>query len=239
MSRKMNKKIFFLVAISLIVVVFLAWFAFAVQLKNIKTVSDDIQKAQLDASVRQERKQKILELGKKLGNIESDQMGMSAMFVDKNDAVPFLEDLESIATTTGNEIAINVVDLAKLKPLLDKAVPSQEESDEESEKTSQNQAKAPSKPKTKAPKEDYSNQLGFTVVLSGEYDSLVDFFTKLENMPYFVRVYNFQIASDAKKIKIPENEIPQAQNQSGAGQEEKNKTIKSILTIGVYANGSK
>jgi hypothetical protein len=240
MMKKISKKMLSLMAIAAIFSGFLIWFAFVYQLKEVKKASDDIQKAQLDASVQQERKQKILELGKELGNVELEQEAMGAMLIDKNDAVPFFKKLEDIAAETNNRIVISVVDFAKMKPLLAKAaVPVQEDDDEDVVKDAPKKAKESASSSADKEKNDYSGQIGFSILVSGRYNSLVDFLTKLENIPYFIKIYNLQIASDERKIMSSAIGSDQSTAPGSTTQEEDSNTIKSVLTIGVYTNESK
>ena len=230
MIKKFDKKICLLALAALAVAGFLIWLAFCWQLEKIRNISDDIQKKQLDSQVQQERRQGILALGKELGDVEKNQREMGVMLADKEDAVPFLEALEALATETGNSIKISVFDLSKMKsPTVKK--PAAAESDAESTKDIQKEAQAQKKADPKSAKQDFSDQMGFSVELTGEYRSLVDFLTKLENVPYFVRVYNFQIKKST----------PQSQTQAGQSPppNAENKNIQTILTIGVYTNGAK
>ena len=163
---------------------------------------------------------------------------MGAMLVDKNNAVPFLKMLENIAVETGNEIKISVTDLSKMKSQAVQ-VPVVQESDASSAKDIQQEDQAQKAAQAKNNKPDFSNQLGFSIELTGRYGSLVDFFTKLENLPYFAQVYNFQIApvvvhqTGSGSVQNP------VSNDQSAGTEGENKNIKSTLTIGVYTNAAK
>ena len=237
MPNKTNNKIYLLAAATMLFAGALIWLAIFVQLGKIKELSDNIQKEQLDSLVRQERTQKVLEMGKELGDVEKNKNDMSAMLVDKNNAVPFLKTLENIAAATGNEIKISVTDLSKMKSQTAKQ-PVVQESDPTSTKDLQKEDQAQKTAQPKVSKPDFSNQLGFSIELTGSYGSLVDFFTKLENLSYFAQVYNFQI------VPVVRRQTPQtagggvAQSQP-AGTKEDNTSIKSTLTIGVYTNGTK
>ena len=233
MKNTFDKKIFLIAAVAIFLAAGLIWLAFFWQFGKIKELSDDIQKEQLDYLVKQERSQKILELGKELEGIETREKEMKAMLVDKENAVPSLKLLEDIAIGTGNSIKISVADLAKISALASKK-PVVQASDDESTKDLQkeSQSQKTTKPKDKAP--DFSNQLGFSIELAGEYGSFVDFLTKLENLPYFVRVYSFQVipivksqAAQAADASVDQLNAVNAENQN----------IKSTIIIGVYING--
>jgi hypothetical protein len=242
MSKKIDKKICFLAAIAVLFAGSLVWLAFFLQFGEIRQASENIQKEQLDSLVRRQRSQRILEMGKELGDVEKNKDDMSAMLVDKDNAVPFLKTLEAIATATGNGIKINVADLSKMKAQAPKK-PTVQESDAESAKDLQkeDQAQKSAKAKNKAP--DFSNQLGFSIELIGNYGSLVDFFTKLENMSYFPQIYNFKIVPNSKQqaAQTAGSGVVQTSNAPSqpAGTEEKDKSIKSIITIGVHTNAAK
>jgi hypothetical protein len=239
MKRKIDKKIIILIAAAALLEAGLIWLSFFLQLYKIREVSDNIQKEQLDSLVRQERSQKILEMGKELGDVEKNKNDMSAMLVNKDDAVPFLKTLEAIAAATGNEIKINVTDLSKMKSQAVQA-PVAQESDALSAKDIQKEDQKQKTAQSKNNKPNFSNQLGFSIELIGRYGSLVDFFTKLENVPYFVQIYNFQIAPVAKNQTTQTAEsgtapTPGAPSQPAGG----DKNIKSTITIGVFTNGTK
>lgn len=233
MKRIFDKKICFIVAAVALLAAGLIWLAFWWQFGEIKKLSDDIQKEQLDYSVKQERSQKVLELGKELEGIETREKEMKAMLVDKENAVPFLELLEDTAGETGNSIKISVSDLTKIKSQTAKK-PAVAESDAESAKDLQKETQAQKAAKSKEKAPDFSNQLGFSVELTGGYGAFLDFLTKLENFPYFVRAYSFQV-NPAPKI--------QAAQASGASADQSNSTnagnqnTKSTIIIGVYTNG--
>jgi len=232
MLKNFDKKIFFVIIASVFLAGGLIWLAFFWQFGKIKTISDDIQKEQLDSFVREERSQKILELGKELGDVEVQKKEMEAMLLEKENAVPFLKILEEIATETNNAIKISVTDLSKItsqsakKPVVP---PSDTESKSDLQKESQ--AQKSDQPKNAPP--DFSNQLGFSVELTGEYGPFLDFLTKLENLPYFVRIYNFQIAP------APKTPTASASENQSAGAVGGNKNIQSTMIIGVYTNGKK
>ena len=239
MPKKIDKKICLLAAVAVLFAGVLIWLAFFLQLGKIREMSDNIQKEQLDSLVRQERSQKILEMGKELGDVEKNKNDMSAMLVDKNNAVPFLKMLENIAVETGNEIKINVTDLSKMKSQAAQ-VPVSQESDASSAKDIQQEDQAQKAAQAKNSKPSFSNQLGFSIELTGRYGSLVDFFTKLENLPYFAQVYNFQIAPVTQKqtTQAADSAAASVPGVQSTGTEE-NKNLKSTITIGVYTNGTK
>ena len=233
MKRKIDKKIFLLVAGAALLAGGLIWLALVQQFGKIREVSDNIQKEQLDSMVQEQRSQRILEMGKELGDVGKNQQEMKALLVEKENAVPFLKTLETIAGATGNSIKISVSDLTKMKTQAPKKTVVQE-SDNQTTKDIQkeDQAQKTNQAKTSAP--DFSNQLGFSIELTGEYGSMVDFLTKLQNLPYLVKVYNFQIAPLVAKGQT----APVSENQP-ADENGQSQSLKSTLIIGVYTNGAK
>lgn len=218
--------------IAIIAAAGLSWLAFFWQFGKIKTTSDMIQEQQLSSQVDQERRQKILELGKELVDIENNTNEMKNMLVDKNNAVPFLEALENISSSTGNSIVISVVDLSKaVAQNTKKPVASEDDSDADS-----NSKTSPAKKATaKSAKPDYSNQLGFSLSINGTFPSLINFLNKIENIPYFIQVYDFKIAP------ISKNQSAKTEN-SDSSQDDQNKlenSLNTMITIGVYSNGTK
>jgi hypothetical protein len=241
MPSKVDKKLWLLIAISVLLMGFFIWLAFGWQLENIKSNSDKIQEEQLSSEVSQERKQKIMELGKELEDIESNANQMNAMLINKNNAVPFLKVLEKIAGDTNNSIKISVVDISKVVSQTVKK-PVVQESDSDSAKTAQEDSQTQSKSPAQTVKQDFSNQLGFSLEVEGSFTSAVDFFTKLENIPYFFQIYNFKILpSESQLSQTAGGGVTQNTNLAGQSSQniENEKKIKSVITIGVYTNGTK
>ncbi len=233
MKRIFDKKICFIVVAVVLLATGLIWLAFCWQFGKIEELSDNIQKEQLDSLVKQGRSQKILELGKELEGIETREKEMKAMLVDKENAVPFLELLEDTAIGTGNSIKISVSDLAKMKSQTAKK-PAVAESDAESAKDLQKETQAQKSAKSKEKAPDFSNQLGFSIELSGGYGAFLDFLTKLENFPYFVRVYSFQMNPAPKSQAAQAASVSADQPNSTSAE---NQNTKSTIIIGVYTNG--
>jgi len=236
MKNSFNRKIFLAVAVILAVAGGLVWAAFFWQFERLKAISENIQKEQLDSQVRAERNQKVIELGKELGDVELRSKEMEAMLVDKENAVPFLKFIEDIANQTGNSVKISVVDLAKIKTAQKKPAVVQE-TEPESKKDLQKEEQAQKSAPAKEQKPDFSGQLGFSVELTGECRSVLDFFAKFENMPYFARVFSFKLSPAAKTQSVP---------AAGSGAEngkpaipEGNKKITANIVITAYTNEAK
>jgi hypothetical protein len=242
MPKKIDKKIFPLASFAVLFAGVLIWLAFFLQFAGIREMSGNIQKEQLDSLVRQQRSQKILEIGKELGDVEKNEQDMSAMLVDKDNAVPFLEMLEQISATTNNAIKINVADLSKMKLMAVKK-PVVQESDAESTADIQKEDQAQKTTQAKNTPPDFSNQLGFSIELTGDYNSLIDFFTKLENIPFFAQVYNFKVLPDVKsktnQTAVGETAPVSSVGNQPVGTEEELNGLKTIITIGVYTNATK
>ena len=233
MLKKMDKKICLLAVVAALLAGILIWLAFFFQLGKVRETADNIQKEQLDSLVRDERSQKILEMKKELGDVETSQKEMNALLVDKENAVPFLKLMEDTAIGTGNSIKISVVDLAKIKSQSSKK-PVVQEADPESTKDIQKQDQAQKTEQAKNTAPDFSNQLGFSIELTGEYGSFIDFLTKIENFPYLVQVYSFQTAPMTKSQAAQVTSPPADQSNS---ENVENKDTKSTIIIGVYTNG--
>jgi len=231
MLKILDKKIFLLLLAVLALSGFLIWLAFFWQMGKIKKISDDIQKEQLDYLVRQERKQKIIELGKELEDIAVREKEIKTMFIDKENAVPLLKLVEDSAYNTGNQIKIDVADLSKIAAQVAKKTPTHDENeDEDLKKSVSKDSQAKKKSSSQSSKPDFSNQLGFSIEIVGDFRSFVDFLTKFENMSYFVKVYNFNIIPVAK-----DQAVKQPENQS----DEENKNLKATLVVGAYTDGTK
>lgn len=229
MKIKFNKNFILSAAAIASIVLGLIWLAWFWQFRKIKETVDNIQKEQLDSLVREERSQRISKLEKELGNVEASARQMNSALIAKEDAVSFLKDLENIARETQNSIKISVSDLTKLKPAQKKTAPAASSDDDEDTKGAK---PAQQKMAKIEPTEDFSGMLGFSLEVTGKYNSFIDFLTKIENMPYFVRVYNLEI--------IPADEKPASIGmlvETGEGQSEEENNISAKMIIMVYTNG--
>lgn len=235
MLKKIDKKICLAVGTAVFLAGGLIWLAVFWQLGKIREMSDNIQKEQLDSLVREERSRKILEAGKEFESVGENQERMGKMFVDRDDAVPFLRTIENIAALTGNGIKISVIDLNKMKSQSAKKTV-KAEPDDESEANQKKENQAQKGTNSQGGKQDFSNQLGFLIELTGRYGSFVDFLTKLENAPYLVKVYKLQITPVVKTSPASAGGTGEAMVSPAGGD---GRDVNAILTIGAYTNGGK
>jgi Tfp pilus assembly protein PilO len=203
MTKRTDKKIIITVSITVLVVAFFAWFSFFYETNQVKEIAETIQKKKLESIVEQEKRDKIALLKKELVDMESYKDEMEKMLIRKDDAVPLLRSLEQIASDTSTMIKIEAADLNKLKKSQQKNAASDEE-DTGKALTRDEQIKADLEAE-KANQEGsgkFKNSLGFTVELTGTFPAAVDYFDKMENLPYFITVYSMDISNSEKTKQV-------------------------------------
>ncbi len=244
MARKTDKKIIITVAIVLLSVAALGWFSFFHETKQIEGTAEAIQKKKLESLVLQEKRDKIFKLKKDLKDIEGYKSEMDKMLIGKDDAVMFLRSIEGIASDTSNTIKIESADLSKLKIGNQKNAPSSSDEDTASTQTKDAQVAA-DQAAEKAKQEQASqlkNKIGFTIELAGAYPTLVDFLDKMENLPYFISVYNMDLAAQNKMNQptATAGGVLPAENQTaGTEAPAENKNIKMTMLVIVDINDGK
>ncbi|MFA5871830.1 MAG: hypothetical protein WC858_03820 [Parcubacteria group bacterium] len=234
MNRFADKKILLIIIAIIVVLASLGWLTFFYQAKKIRDTAAGIQKEKLDWQVQKEKSQKISQLKKSLGDLETHKNDMEGFYADKNNALPLIKSLEAIAGETGNEITITVADLSKLASAQKKTVP--KDSDEDAATAKKDSAATKdSNTKSTASAQNFKNNLGFNLELSGTYPQLVNFLIKMENLPYFVRIYNYSV--DAFIKNKPSSSSNQSSNSGASGEIPEGKLVKSNILIMVYTNG--
>lgn len=200
MNRKTDKKIIITILFVLLFVATLGWFAFFYETKKVQNTADTIQKKKLESLVLQEKRDKIIKLKKDLKDIERYKNEMDKMLIKKEDAVIFLRSIEEIASSTSNSIAVEAVDLSKLK--IGQSKKTADSGDKEAAKGLTKEQQAAADLEAQKEKQSQSDQmkkkLGFTIELAGTYSSLVDFLDKMENLPYFISVYSMDLVNPSK-----------------------------------------
>lgn len=204
MPKKPDKKIIIAIAAVALSVAALGWFTFFYETKLIKEKAEIIQEKKLESLVLQEKKDKISQLKKEIEDIESNKSKMDKMLINKDDVVPFIRSLEEIADNTSNSIKIEAADLSKLKIGETKAAAKSDEEDAAIPKTKEEQVAASQAAEKK--KQDSAGNIkkniGFSIELTGTFPAAINFLDKMENLPYFILIYNMNLA-EANKSKPP------------------------------------
>ena len=245
MARKTDKKIIITVVIVLLSVAALGWFAFFYETKQIGDTAETIQKKKLESLVFQEKRDKIVKLKKDLKDIESYKNEMDKMLIGKDDAVIFLRSVEGIASDTSNSIKIESADLSKLKMNQSKSAGSSSSEEDAAKGLTKDQQIAADLAAEKE-KQKQSDQLkaklGFTIELEGTYPAIVDFLDKMENLPYFISVYNMDLTGP-DKLNQPTAAAGGAllaeSTALGQGAAAENKNIKMTTLVIVNTNDGK
>jgi Tfp pilus assembly protein PilO len=232
--KKINNKIIITVLLNFLAIVFLGWFAFFYETNKVKEIAETIQKKKLESIVAQEKRDKIAVLNKELVDMEGYKAEMEKMLIGKDDVLPFIRSLEGIAENTSNSIKIEVADLNKLQASQQKSASGDEE-DTGKALTRDEQIKADIEAE-KAKQEGsgkIKSSLGFTIELSGTFPAAVDFLDKMENLPYFVTVYNMDISSLTKEKKVAASGGVLASGSSNPEGEtsQENKNVKTTMLI--------
>ena len=244
MAMKTDKKIIAAVAIVSLSVAALGWFAFFYETKQIQNTADTIQKKKLESLVLQEKRDKIFKLKKDLKDIENYKSEMDKMLISKDDAVVFLRSVEGIATGASTSIKIESADLSKLKIGSQKNNPSSSGEETPTAQTKDQQVVADlAAEKAKQKQADQlKTKLGFTIELAGTYPTLVDFLDKMENLPYFINIYNMDL-TDPNKLNQPTAPVggvlPAGNPAANPGAPVENKNIKMTMLVIVNTNDGK
>ncbi len=223
-----KNRTYFLVVILLIVIFLLVFFFVKPALKELDNNAVLIQKKKLDIQVKNNKISKIPELKKKFYVVNANKEKLDVLFV-KDNIVNLVKELESMAEDTNNEISIKIP--------------------EEKNKNTQKNLK-------KKNNEEYDLMEGFTdddyfklqINLVGNYESLLRFIYKLNNMRYYAKIVSFNILVD--EISIKQNDAKNKKNVNpglfkqaivGSGDnnnfdniDEKQKILKTNLDVIFY-----
>jgi seryl-tRNA synthetase len=191
----MTKNNKFLVKYKIFIIIgtlFVIWacFVFFIIVPSVKLLKDDFDAVQmklLDAKVNDEKLSKINNLKEEFDRVNGEKDNLEVIF-SKNNIVELVKELELIAQETGNKINVSV--------------------DEENKALIEvGKEKAGANPKEneflkKLPTENY---LTIKIGLEGNYNSLIKFLNKLNNIKYYNSVVSFKIISE--KLAIEDKSI--------------------------------
>lgn len=238
-----NKKIIITSALLGVVILTLIWLAFFWEAKRVKDVSENYQKEKLNSFVIQEKKNKFAKLNKEIANLKENTDELSAMFLRKDQALPVLKGLEDVASRSSCKIVITPADISKIK-FASSTNQQKNTSSDENDTTVQKDQPASSDTGQKkidelAPLKNYP---AFSVQITGTYPNAVNFVSKMENLPYFVRPLIVDIVPAGKSKQVNTGSsgtlsigTSSTQNQQ-ADQSEENKNVMMTLIIVIYGN---
>lgn len=245
-----DKKILGITSAACVVILLLAWIVFFRQAKDIRRVSENYQKEKLNSFVLQEKRNKLSQLKKEISNLEEKNSELHAIYIKKEEVLPFLKILESIAADTNCTIAVNPVDISKIKfekaKKTEKPAPEKVEEKEAQEDEQEEDKTAGEKQSQPAEKKDDLAELkkhpAFTIDAIGSFPAIVAFLNKMENIPYFARVLILNAAAyDAKEKKqvgggsLATAGAGQAVSEQPVSPVIGEKNVKMTLTVVIYA----
>ncbi|EKE15943.1 MAG: hypothetical protein ACD_11C00072G0011 [uncultured bacterium] len=135
----------------------------------------------IDQKIKQKKVGELPEYKNKIEMINQNKAEMD-VFIDPEYALPLIELLEKMAEQTGNTIQIDVV----------------EESKSELEQNKKAAKKDEESIKDFIPGENF---LTMNIVLNGEFNNIMFFLKKLENMKYFSDIISIKIENMEEEIK--------------------------------------
>lgn len=169
----------------MIIILLLSWFGFVFFLvlpaKNL--LRDNfiaVEKKMLDIEVDREKINNLPELKSKSDLIDRDREVIEVIF-SKEKIVELVNDLELIAEKTGNKIDISVSEEEKI---LEVGGNNKKESDDDAFIKS-------------LPVENYFE---VNIILRGDYNSLMNFINKLNNLKYYNAIKSFDLKTEKEKI---------------------------------------
>lgn len=245
--KKINRKVILAISLVGVLVLGLIWIVFFLQVPRIKYLSEAIQKEKLNSFVRQEKGSKIFKLKKDISDIEEQKKEMEAVFLPKNEAVPFLRALEQAAGVSSCQIKVEAADLSKVKFSQQKTSAKTVDETDEEETTSKTTSNSGDKGQpSETAKADEIAKLkihpSFNIEVSGSFPSTMNFLEKMENLSYFVRVLTLDISEEKKNNQSGSSNVGTLSlgSQAGSsGPESPGKTVKMSLLVIIYSNEKK
>lgn len=174
----------------LVLIIAIVFFVVSPMFNKLNKDSDAVQKRILDISIEKEKISKLPELKRKFEIIEPRQNELNLLF-SNDKIVNLIQELEYMADKTNNDISINVDESGEKKKLISKKDVTKE-----------------SDSLTSFKKEDYFEM---EINLIGNYENLLSFIYKLNNMPYYNSLLSFNIVigeidiKNNEQVVIPKN----------------------------------
>lgn len=186
--KKNNKflikyKIYIIISILFVIWICFIFFIIRPSLKLLRDDFDAVQRKLLDVRVNDEKLGKISNLKEEYDKVDSERDNLNVIF-SKNNIVELVKELETIAQKTENTIAVSVDEENKALVEIGK--------DKAGTNSTEN------KFLKMLPSENY---LVIKIELTGNYNSLIKFVDKLNNIKYYNNIVSFKIISEKMEIK--------------------------------------
>jgi len=201
------------ISISVFLMVFvIAWiFVLVPMRRNIESNADEMQKKFIDGDIYAARVSKISDM-KKTQVILAENESNLRVFLNKNSEVDFIKKIESIAEETGNKVSLQIADEASAKKI---AVAAGKKPADEIKKS--------------LPPMEY---LTVTISLEGNYEQVVNFLHKIENMNNYVNVISISV--NKSEIEAPAVDPFAAEKAKEGMVYAATEVLKSNLDVIVY-----
>lgn len=240
MPRRPDKKIIIAISVTTFVVLVSAWLVIFLLGNKVRRSFESYQKEKLNSFVLEEKRNKILKLKRELPDLEMRKSSLDSMLIKKDEAVPFLRILEKIAGEASCSIKIEPTDISKIK--FEKTAPSTQKNQDEDELDALKKENKEQASGEKNKKEDelasLKNYPAFSIEATGHFSSIIDFFDKLENIPFFVRPLIIDVNNDKKSNTgtVGQGALATGTSTPSEPQERDEKDIKMTITFVVYGN---
>ncbi|NTU66916.1 MAG: hypothetical protein HGB08_03265 [Candidatus Moranbacteria bacterium] len=159
-----------------------SYFSAKLLLGKIADTADSIQEGILDDQLRKSKIGDIPRMEEISKNIAQNS-DATASIIDESMEIDFIKSLETLADDTGNEITLSVDDPEKDKATQKATTNSKDKQTEKGIKDSLS----------------HSKFISLNIMLSGSYESMVDFVHKLENDRYYVNVISIDSRKDQRQ----------------------------------------
>jgi len=213
MTKKIWKKHKFWLSILAYLLLLTAMFLFVIHplIKEITATADAIQEKIIDNEINQSRIAKIPEMESALQSFSGKENELN-VFLDENNEIDFIKQLESLADITGNKIDLKIEESQPKQAV----IPKSKEVDDI---------------KNSLPSDKY---ITVQINLEGGYSELVNFIHKLENFNYYVNIISIDAAKNSPENDAGNNPNPFAGNVAAKKAISGKETIKSAITIVAY-----
>jgi hypothetical protein len=243
-TKSEKKNIILAIVLSAIIISALVWFTFFYQVGKISKMSEDVQKEKLDSFVQQEKSDKIFKLKKELVDVDGRKKEMEAMLPEKDNVVPILRSLESIAADTSNSITISAADLRKIKFTQDKKASATSEGDDTTKKSAATQSEGAEVKAKPDDLEKLKNYPAFDMEIIGTFPAVTDFMSEMENLPFFIRVLKLDAVPYVKPARKSSASEATSSDGSAAANPVQDELmgdvgVKLSLLVVIYINDKK
>lgn len=192
-----------------VIIAFACYFVVIPIRKNMEKNSEEAQSRIADREIYEKRISEISEMEKTLTVFQANESNLR-VFLNKNNEVDFIRNVEAMAEETNNKITLKIED--KKDPITKKeAVKKDEELIKES-----------------LPRDKY---LALQITLEGDYEAMLNFLNKLENMSFYVNVLSLDLNKSV--VEKETNPFKSTNNPKGEVNTQK-EVLTSTLNVVAY-----